>query len=53
MTALLLLAALLSGLCWAGRSRRIYYERYVDSDVGIYDDACSSDSYDSSGDRDV
>ena len=33
MTALLLLAALLSGLCWAGRSRRIYYERYVDSDV--------------------
>ena len=39
MTALLLLAALFGGLCWAGRSRRIYRERYIDNDVdAIYDD---------------
>lgn len=46
MTALMLLAALF-GLCWAGRSRRVYRDRYITEDVDIYDASCSSDSCDS------
>lgn len=48
MTTLMILAALFGGLCWAGRSRRIYRDQYIVDDVDIYDASCDDvcSSYD-------